>query len=144
MKRMSRANAVADPSVMAKRRVLVDSGGMQYDRFGGMGEDYELWSRLAGKGIRFANMEQYLTFYRVHPASTKAQRTRDHLRATLDIKQTFWRDKMNSVDQLRFAGERLMKHLPPALVYRVFEMTYGKPPPGVRVSLDVATRSRLG
>ena len=133
VRQMPHSNAIAGPSVMVRRDVVLEGGGFQYDRFGGMAEDYELWSRLARAGVHFANLDEYLTFYRVHPRATKARRTRDHLRATIDIKTMYWADRMGAAGRLRLIVERLMTYAPPALVYRAFGLFYAKSPPGVVV-----------
>ena len=52
------------PSVMARRQVLVRAGGYR-DR--GWPEDYDLWLRLAGAGVRFLKLPRCLVGWRAHP-----------------------------------------------------------------------------
>jgi glycosyltransferase involved in cell wall biosynthesis len=121
----SRYNAIAQPSVMARKHVLVDAGGYQYRTFP-VNEDYELWSRLAQRGVRFANHPERLLRYRVHPHGTKAAMLRRMLRATIDVKKQFWRDQMDARARVRFWTEHLLLGLPPSLVLKLFVMTqYG-------------------
>ncbi|HEX4454614.1 MAG TPA: glycosyltransferase [Kofleriaceae bacterium] len=116
---MCRYNAIAQPAVMARRRVLVDAGGYQYRTFP-VNEDYELWSRLVQHGVRVANHPEVLLRYRVHPFGTKAAMLRRMLRATLDVKNQFWRDKMDVRARLRFWGEHVLVGLPPSWVLKLF------------------------
>lgn len=52
------------PSVMLRRRLLMDVGGY---RDTGWPEDYDLWLRLAARGARFRKVERRLLFWRQHP-----------------------------------------------------------------------------
>ncbi len=54
---------LAHPSVMVRRRILEDAGGW---RDAGWPEDYDLWLRLAQRGIRFGKVRQVLYFWRDH------------------------------------------------------------------------------
>jgi glycosyltransferase involved in cell wall biosynthesis len=116
---MCRYNAIAQPAVMARKRVLVDAGGYQYRTFL-VNEDYELWSRLVQRGVQVANHPEVLLRYRVHESGTKAAMLRRMLRATLDVKNQFWRDKMDARARLRFWGEHVLVGLPPSWVLRLF------------------------
>jgi glycosyltransferase involved in cell wall biosynthesis len=119
---MSRYNAIAQPSVMARRSTLVEAGGYEY-RTHPVNEDYELWSRLAMRGVRLANHPDALVRYRVHPTGTKSAMLRRMLRATIDVKQRYWRDQMDWHARLRFWGEHALLALPPTWVLRLFVMT---------------------
>jgi glycosyltransferase involved in cell wall biosynthesis len=119
---MARYNAIAQPSVMCRRDVLVAAGGYQYREFP-VNEDYELWSRLITRGVRLANHRSPLLRYRIHPGGTKALMLHHMLRATLDIKQRFWRDRMDVSARLRFWGEHALLGLPAAWVLKLFVMT---------------------
>lgn len=57
-----RGNPLCHPSVMLRRRVVLDAGGY----FGGLhAEDYDLWSRLAlDRSLQFANVGDALIGYR--------------------------------------------------------------------------------
>jgi len=119
---MQRYNAIAQPSVMARKHVLTDAGGYQYRTYP-VNEDYELWSRLAARGVRFANHPDALVQYRVHPSGTKSAMLRRMLRATIDVKQRYWRDQMDLHARLRLWGEHALLGLPPTWVLKLFVMT---------------------
>jgi glycosyltransferase involved in cell wall biosynthesis len=123
---MSRYNALAQPSVMCRKQLLVDANGYQYRTFP-VNEDYELWSRLATRGVKFANHPEPLLRYRVHPLGTKAMMLHHMLRATLDVKKQFWRDHMDTRARLRFYGERALLRLPASWVLKLFIMTHYVP-----------------
>ena len=55
-------NAMAHPTVVIRKDVLVKNQG--YDVSFIFAEDLELWLRLLNKGIRFANIDEPLVFYR--------------------------------------------------------------------------------
>jgi glycosyltransferase involved in cell wall biosynthesis len=60
-----RGNPLCHPSVMLRRRVVLDAGGY----LGGLdGEDYDLWSRLAlDRSLQFANLAEPLIGYSATP-----------------------------------------------------------------------------
>lgn len=64
------------PSVMFLRDVVMAAGGY---REMGWAEDYDLWLRLAGAGVRFARLPEVLLFWRERPG--RATRTMDAYRA---------------------------------------------------------------
>jgi len=118
-----RYNAIAQPSVMFRREVVVEAGGYTFE--GLPGEDYELWSRLARRGARFANLPEPLLRYRIHPGASKAQRLRDTLRGTIKVKQEHWVGEMSLSDRMRLWAEGALLLMPSAFVLRVFEwITY--------------------
>ncbi|QDL54443.1 hypothetical protein [Rhodoferax aquaticus] len=59
---------IGHPSAMSRRNLFTDAGGYlaEFSR----AEDYALWCRAAPPGKRFANLEESLMFYRLHPART--------------------------------------------------------------------------
>jgi hypothetical protein len=83
-------------------------------------EDYELWSRLERRGVRFANHPDRLVQYRVHSHGTKAAMLHRMLRATIDVKQRWWLDRMDARARLRFLGEHVLLGLPESWVLRLF------------------------
>lgn len=115
---LRRYNAIAHPTVMARRSAIVAAGG--YDGEAGSGEDYDLWSRLVRAGHRLANLPEVLVRYRVHPNSTKATRLRATLDATLRVKLRYWRDDMGMADRVRMLGERALRWLPGRVVGWLF------------------------
>ena len=122
---MTRYNAIAQPSVMTRRSTLREGGDYQYRTYP-VNEDYELWSRLARRGVLFANLAEPLLRYRVHPGGTKAVMLRRMLRATIDVKREWWRDQMDVRARVRFYGEHLLLGLPPSWVLKLFLMTQAR------------------
>lgn len=118
---MQRFNALAHPSVMFRKRVVLEAGGY---RMPICNEDYELWSRLASLGVRFANHPEALLRYRLHPAGMKVARLRHIIRGTLEVKNRYWRRHMGLGARLRMLGEFLLLFLPPQLVVRLFMRTH--------------------
>jgi glycosyltransferase involved in cell wall biosynthesis len=121
---MPRFNPLAHPSVMFRRDVVKNAGGYQYQLHN---EDYELWSRLAVSGRRFANHPEPLLRYRIHAGSVKATRLRMMIRGTLQVKDRYWREHMRLGDRLRLLGERCLLALPAGLVMEVFKRTAYRP-----------------
>jgi glycosyltransferase involved in cell wall biosynthesis len=119
---MARYNAIAQPSVMCRRKVLFDVGCYQYRAFP-VNEDYELWSRLAANGVRFANHPEPLIRYRVHQSGTKAMMLKRMLRATIDVKDKFWRDQMDLGARARYWSEHALLALPASWVLKLFVLT---------------------
>ena len=122
LKAMPRFNPIAQPSVMFRKTTIVAAGGYQYDRFPAV-EDYELWSRLATSGVRFANLAEPLLQYRLHPGGMKATRLKGILRGTLDVKRRYWQEQMGLAGHARMALERLLLFVPPVITYRLFTLT---------------------
>lgn len=81
--RMVALNCIAQPSVMARRAVLIEAGG--YTQEFPFAEDYDLWLRVARFG-RFHNLPEQLVAYRIHAESGKNLRLRPALRDTLRVK----------------------------------------------------------
>lgn len=120
---LPRYNAMPQPGVMARRAVLLRSGGYQYRRYPAL-EDYELWSRLARAGVRLANLPEVLLRYRLHPGAMKATRLRGILHGTLEVKRLYWLQTMHAPARVRYALEHLLLYLPPPLVFRLFLWTH--------------------
>lgn len=116
---MRRFNPLAHPAVMVRRQAIVDAGGYRHPERAA--QDYELWSRLARGGKRFANHEERLLQYRLHAEAVKVARLRDTIRSTIETKQTYWRDTMNWGDRGRMWLERMALHAPAALVLWAFQ-----------------------
>jgi glycosyltransferase involved in cell wall biosynthesis len=121
LRALQRFNALAHPSVMFRKQVITETGGY---RMPGCNEDYELWSRLAGQGVRFANHPEPLLRYRLHQAGMKVARLRQMIRGTLEVKNRYWRRQMDLGARLRMLGEFLLLFLPPQLVVRLFMRTH--------------------
>jgi glycosyltransferase involved in cell wall biosynthesis len=117
-----RYNPIAQPSVMFRKSVVREAGGYQYDRFPAV-EDYELWSRLAARGVQFGNHPDPLVAYRLHPGGMKATRLKGMLRGTIDVKQRYWREALGWSGRLRLELERALLLVPPAITYKLFMWT---------------------
>ncbi|MCR9248216.1 MAG: glycosyltransferase [bacterium] len=115
---LRRYNAIAHPTVLARRAALTAVAG--YDVDAGSGEDYDLWSRLVVAGHALANLDRVVLQYRVHEGSTKATRLRATLDATLRVKRTYWRAQMGFGDRARMLGERALRLLPAGVVQWLF------------------------
>ncbi|MHC5072588.1 MAG: glycosyltransferase [Planctomycetota bacterium] len=116
---MRRFNAIAHPTVMLRRDVVLAAGGYS-EVVDYACEDYELWSRLAAAGKRFGNCGEALVRYRVHRGGMKSRLLRATLRDTLRVKQAYWWADMSLGDRLLAFGERLLLWLPPRLVMGLF------------------------
>ena len=101
---------------------IVAAGGYGYDRYPAV-EDYDLWSRLAKSGVRFANLPDPLLKYRLHPGGMKSTRLTGILRGTLDVKQRYWRSQLGLRGHVRMMLERLLLCVPPAITYQLFTWT---------------------
>jgi glycosyltransferase involved in cell wall biosynthesis len=119
---MPRFNPIAQPSVMFRKATVLAAGGYSYDRYPAV-EDYELWSRLATRGVGFANLPEPLLKYRLHPGGMKATRLKGILRGTLDVKQRYWRSQLGVAGHARMALERLLLLVPPVVTYQLFAWT---------------------
>ena len=82
-KRMVALNCIAQPSVMARRRALIEAGGYTNDF--PCAEDYALWLRAARFG-KFHNLQEPLVAYRIHLESGKHRLLRPALRDSTKLK----------------------------------------------------------
>jgi glycosyltransferase involved in cell wall biosynthesis len=69
---MSRGPAIAHPTAMMRKSVLLAVGG--YRAAFRVAEDYDLWLRMAEKAD-LANLPEVLTYYRLHPNQATARFT---------------------------------------------------------------------
>ncbi len=127
---LARFNALAHPSVMFRKHLVVEAGGYNHRYLGN--EDYELWCRLVARGVRLANLRAALVRYRIHPGALKSARLHSILRGTLEVKDTYWREQMNLRARARYLGERLLLWLPAAWVLRLFMWTHYRGAPAAR------------
>ncbi len=115
---LRRVTPIAHPSATARREVLHSSGGYRAQFF--LAEDYELWSRLAANGHRLANLGETLLNYRIHGAASKARRTKECLRKTLEVKRLYHMRHFSVADWMRYGGEMILLCLPASWIYRLF------------------------
>lgn len=120
---LRRFNPIAQPAVMFRKAVVQAAGGYRFGLHQGMAEDYELWCRLAKRGERFANHPRALLRYRIHGGASKSRKLRSLLRATIEIKKSYWRGEMEFPDRVRLWAERVLLLCPPPLVGWLFRRT---------------------
>ena len=121
LRRMEFANPFALSTVVARKAAVMAAGG--FDPTWRLAEDYDLWSRMALAGCRFANLPEPLTRYRVHAGATKAVAVKAQIRATRTVKKRYWRQTMGPAARARLAAEGLLLLAPSGLVYRAFAAT---------------------
>lgn len=122
LRAMPRMVPFCQPSVMIRSEALRAVGG--YRDNGYLPEDYDLWSRLAKRGMGLANHREVLLHYRVHPEQMKACHLREIVRGVVRLKQTYWREEMDFGARLQMWAERLLVFLPPRWVYHLLLRVY--------------------
>jgi glycosyltransferase involved in cell wall biosynthesis len=113
-----RFNAIPQPATLARKSAILDAGGYTFEF---PVEDYDLWSRMAGRGAKFANHPEALTRYRIGGGS-KNDKLRNTIRLTREVKRRYWKKQMTPRDRLRYWGEGALLCLPAGLVVRLFRM----------------------
>jgi glycosyltransferase involved in cell wall biosynthesis len=111
-------NAIAHPSVMFRRDVVVDAGGYPPRPM----EDYDLWCTLVRMGCRFGNHSDALVRYRYTEGITRGNVPRT-IRATIEIKERHFGSDLTLRARLRILIERVLLLMPPSLVSRIFRWT---------------------
>lgn len=76
-------NCIAHPTIILRRQSII--GKKLYDKFYDGIEDFELWSRLASQGIKFANLGEIKLYYRIHPTQF-SDKSRDKTKILKRIK----------------------------------------------------------
>lgn len=122
-KSLRRFNALAHPSVMYRKKAVLDAGGYWYRDYPA-NEDYELWCRLASKGHQLANLEEPLLRYRIHAGAMKSEKLKGILRGTRLVKRHYFRDTMSWADKARYWAEGLLLNLPGPVIYQLFTRTH--------------------
>jgi glycosyltransferase involved in cell wall biosynthesis len=80
-RRFQSTTAIAHPTVMMRRHLLLEHGG--YDSDFRFAEDLDLWLRLLNRGVRFANLPGVLVRYRQQTTRRNPLHWRFNLRARL-------------------------------------------------------------
>lgn len=114
-------NCIAQPSVMARRQVLIEAGGYTEDF--AFAEDYDLWLRVAGRG-KLHNLPEQLVAYRIHQQSGKNLRLRAALRDTTRVKvAAIRRYGFRATPRALFsiAAHALLMMLPARVVFWLFK-----------------------
>jgi cellulose synthase/poly-beta-1,6-N-acetylglucosamine synthase-like glycosyltransferase len=78
-------NVVAHPSVMFRKKAVIDAGGYRSE-FNGS-EDYDLWIRLSRIG-RIVNINQVLTDYRIHQNQTSSRNKETQLQLDANVRKS--------------------------------------------------------
>jgi glycosyltransferase involved in cell wall biosynthesis len=117
---MPRFAPIAHPSVIFNRQKIIALGGYTAGLYVA---DYDLWSRLAQAGARFANHPAALIRYRIHAQGMKTAKLRATLKSTIEVKNCYWREQMDWRAKFRIYAERLMLFLPPSIVLGLFLRT---------------------
>jgi len=81
--------SMVHPSAMARRSFFADCGGYQAEF--SPAEDYALWCRAALLGKRFANLEEPLLYYRLHPSQTSQVQGQRMVQKDIEIKRFYVR-----------------------------------------------------
>lgn len=93
--------ALVHPSAMAKRSFFSDVGG--YEASYSPAEDYALWCRAALLGKRFANIEEPLLFYRIHPEQTSKTQSQIMVQKDIEIKRFYIQGLLHGMPDLSLA-----------------------------------------
>jgi cellulose synthase/poly-beta-1,6-N-acetylglucosamine synthase-like glycosyltransferase len=118
--RLVAVNCIAQPSVMARRRALIEAGGYT-DEFP-CAEDYALWIRVARFG-KFHNLQEPLVAYRIHLQSGKHVLLRPALRDTVRVKVAALRRhgfRATPRALASIAAHALLLALPSRVIYWLF------------------------
>jgi glycosyltransferase involved in cell wall biosynthesis len=114
-------NCIAQPTVMARRRSLIEAGGYS-DEFPAA-EDYDLWLRLARVG-KFQNLREPLVAYRLHEEAGKNLLLKPAVRDTMRAKIKALRHygfKTTPRALASIAAHMLLLLLPARIVYWLFK-----------------------
>jgi len=114
---MRRHNAVAHPSVMFRKQIIIDMGG--YDATAKT-EDYDLWCRVLKAGHRIENLRDELLRYRFHSGALKFDAVHDVIRASIATKERYFENDFTLRDRIRMAAERSLLHVPPKFILKMF------------------------
>ncbi len=129
---LPRWNPIAHSTVMIRTESLRQAGG--YDEAVRAAHDYDLWSRLARDGARFANLPFALVDYRIHTTSIKTRMLRDSIENTLEVQSMHWSENARLGDRIYRYLERILLRLPARAVNSLFVLTrYRLPTLGARI-----------
>ena len=93
--------AMVHPSAMAKQSFFKDIGG--YNAQYSPAEDYDLWCRAALAGKNFANIEDSLLYYRIHPKQTSKVQAETMVQMDILIKRNYISGLMNGAPDASLA-----------------------------------------
>ena len=124
---MRRYDAIAHPSVMFRKHVVVGMGGYHNVAT----EDYDLWCRMIQAGQLLANLSDEFLRYRFHDGALKFDTVHRVIRDTIAVKRRYFLHELTVRDRLRIAAEGFLLLLPSRLVLHLFRyLVYGRPRKG--------------
>lgn len=96
-------NSLPHPALIMRRHSILKTGIMYEEQYHGA-EDYMLWSKLAEKGLRFANLQESLLRYRTHGEQVGVA-LRDKQQ------QSSWRIRKYNIQRLGITPTEEEKHI---------------------------------
>jgi len=100
--------ALAHPTVMARRSVLVGLGG--YDERFVPAEDYELWLRAVQAGNAIANLDEILLHYRMNPQGISVSAAEEQEETALQLSKQALENAMPVLAPIDRAVLRMIKN----------------------------------
>ena len=82
-------NTMAHPTVMLRKSTVCKDGNDLYRHGYDCAEDYKLWTELAIKGLRFANIPEVLLKYRVSESQVTSVRRKEMLQSSHKIQMEY-------------------------------------------------------
>jgi glycosyltransferase involved in cell wall biosynthesis len=106
-------NPMIHPSIMMKKSIFDNDKNLLYDYNYPSAEDYKLWTLLALKGYRFANIPEILFYYRISCQQVTANCRHEMDESTLKIQREYGENIMkkiiNQENRLRFFFQVLIE-----------------------------------
>ncbi|HPA25820.1 MAG TPA: glycosyltransferase [bacterium] len=122
-KKMRLRNSLAHPTVMLRKRDLLDLGSynQEFDTLA----DYDLWARGILAGLKYYNLPDKLLRYRLHSGAYKSHSLKQQLKDTLNIKKKYFRFKAgwSFLAEFRYWAEKILLFLPGEFIYWLFMKT---------------------
>jgi len=101
---------VAHPAVMFRRLVILECGS--YRSFYDFAEDYDLWLRVF-ELADVVNLEEFLTYYRIHSGQTNARRIKQNVLAGVAARKSGVRRKKGLSDySVKYANIQQLMSIP--------------------------------
>lgn len=86
--RLIDGSCFGQPTLMFRRSSLIKNN-LKYDEEIIVTEDYDLWVRAAIKGLKFANLNEYLLHYRLHETQISARKEELMKESTIQIQMKY-------------------------------------------------------
>lgn len=81
----SKRNPMIDPSCIVKKQSLIIAGCWTTDRNINLAPDLDLWFRMSKAGMRFGNIDSYLTNYRVQSNSNTVAKNKEMIKHHVEV-----------------------------------------------------------